>query len=126
MASHGRSRSSRIRAGSYAGQRPVGTDEGVLGGLLGVARIAEHAQGDRIEPVLVGQHEGLERSVEVLGEGGDERAVGIHRSPEPGAAANRCAGPAGDDVTVPGRHPSGALAMRQSGARWLSTTASTT
>ena len=69
VASHGRSRSSRIRAGVVAGERPIGADERVLGGLLGVARIAEHPQGDRVEPVLVGQHEGLERAVEVVGQG---------------------------------------------------------
>jgi hypothetical protein len=38
----------------------------------------------------VGEHESFERAVQVRGQSGDERVVGIHRAPEPEAAASRC------------------------------------
>ena len=47
---------------SIPGERAVGADEGVLRRLLGVARIAQHPQRDRVEPVLVGQDEALRTS----------------------------------------------------------------
>ncbi len=69
------------------GQRPVRPNEGVLRRLLGIARIAEHTQRDRVEPILVGEHEPLEGAVEVAREIGQERClrgsvVDGHQSPE--------------------------------------------
>ena len=71
-------------------QRPVGANQGVLGGLLGVARIAQHPQGDRVHPVLVRHDERIEGAVEVAGEVGGEAVVRIHQPPEPRAPRNRC------------------------------------
>ena len=90
VASHGRSRSSRIRRGVVARQGPVRADEGVLGGLLGGAPVAQHAQGDREAAVLVREDERLEGAVEVAGEIGQQAAIVVHRSPEPRRALDRC------------------------------------
>ena len=49
-------------------ERAVGPDERVLGDLLGVVRVAGHAQGDRVAAVHVGLDEVLERAVEVARE----------------------------------------------------------
>jgi hypothetical protein len=76
VVSQPRSRSSRIRAGGRS-RAPVGADEAVLDELLGVVAVAAGPPGDREQPVLVGDHEGLERAVEVRREtGGQARVVG--------------------------------------------------
>ncbi len=71
-------------------ERPVGADEGVLRGLLGSAAVAEEAQRDREEPVLVGDDESLEARVEVAGEIRRQAAVGVHHPVEHAARRNRC------------------------------------
>ena len=75
-----------------AGERPIGSDEGVLRRFLGVAAVAEHPQRDRVDPVLVAEHQRLERTIEIIGQCGHERVVGIHRPPEPVRWADRCNG----------------------------------
>ena len=72
------------------GERTIRAHECILGGLLRVARIPEHPQGDRVATVLMRTDKGLERTVEIVGERGDEWAVGIHHPPEPGTRMNRC------------------------------------
>jgi SAM-dependent methyltransferase len=62
------------------GQCAIGPDERVLGGLLGLAGVAEHPQGDREQPILMGHHEGLESTVEIGGQGVGEPAIAIHHS----------------------------------------------
>ena len=55
------------------------------------------------------EDEGLEGPVEVAGEPGDERVVGVHRAPEPASGADRCIRPA------PGRQrvrPRGTVSIR--------------
>ena len=64
-------------------------DEGVLGHLLGVVRVAEDAQRDRVAAVDVRADEGLERPVEVAREAFGEFAV-VHQVPEPGAGGSGC------------------------------------
>ena len=66
-----------------SGEGAVRPDEGILRGFLGVTRIAEHPERDRIEPILVGDDEPLEGSIEIPCERGYELAVSVHRSPEP-------------------------------------------
>ena len=44
-------------------QRPVGADQRVLCRFLGVARIAQHPQGDRVQAILVGQSRGSRSSM---------------------------------------------------------------
>ena len=79
-----------MRPVRIAGERPVGSDQGVLGGLLGITRVAQHPECDRIQAVLVGQDQRLERAVEVLGEGADQGAVGVHSIPRTIGPRDRC------------------------------------
>ena len=90
VASHGRSRSARIRVLVVPGQGPVGPNEGVLGHLLGIVAVAQESMRDGVEAVLVGANQRLERAVEVLGEARRERVVGVHCYSEPREAGNRC------------------------------------
>lgn len=57
------------------GERPIRTNERVLRDFLGVPRIAEQAQGDRVEAVLVGEHEALEVAIEIGREIGKQQSV---------------------------------------------------
>lgn len=83
------------------GHRAVGTDEGVLGCLLGVVWVAQHPQGDGVQPVLVVRHEGRKGAIQVPDEGRDEPRIGVvrrgsvrfdrvHHLREPSWPANRC------------------------------------
>ena len=56
---------------------PVCPDQRILRDLLRVTRIADHAQGDRVEPVLVCHDECLEGGVEISGQ--PDRQVIVHR-----------------------------------------------
>jgi hypothetical protein len=81
-----------------AAQRTVGADERVLGDLLGVARVAQHPERDRVEPILVSQDEPFERTVDVAREsprqvGGRDGRFGLHRSMKHQRAAFGCMRP---------------------------------
>jgi hypothetical protein len=64
------------RIAAHGPERP---DQRVLGDLLRIAAVAEQAQGDRVQPVLVVGHEDREGGVEVTGEPRGERGVGVHQ-----------------------------------------------
>jgi hypothetical protein len=72
-----------------AAERAIGADQGVLGHLLGVVRVAQHAQGDRVAPVHVRLDEVLERAVEVAGEALGELGV-VHHGVQPARGACGC------------------------------------
>ena len=72
-----------------AAEGAVGPDERVLGDLLGVVRVAQHAQGDRVAPVHVRLDEVLERAVEVAREAFGELGV-VHHGVQPARAACGC------------------------------------
>jgi SAM-dependent methyltransferase len=76
--------------GVVTGQGTVGADQGVLGGFLGIAPVAEHAQGDREQPVLVSHDKGLKGSIKVPGERRYERFVCLHHPSEPVILGERC------------------------------------
>ena len=66
------------------GQRPIGAHEGVLGRLLRLTGVTQHTQGDGVQAVLVGDHERLERGIDVVSQGSKERRVAVvHHRPEP-------------------------------------------
>jgi len=72
-----------------AAEGAICPDERVLGHLLGVVRVAQHAQGDRVAPVHVRLDEVLERAVEVTREAFGELGV-IHHGVQPAGAACGC------------------------------------
>ena len=96
--------------GVVRNKRPVGTHQRVLGGLLGIPGVAEHAQRDRVEAVLVGDHESVERGVEVVGKGGRQAIVSVHHRPEPSLARNRCTLPRYAPSPGPGGGPRATIA----------------
>jgi hypothetical protein len=98
------------------GEGTVGADERVLDELLGVVPVAARPQGDREEAVLVGEQEGLEVPVEVVGEPCRERCVlrasvvhHVHETRNAGRPLHRptvsAAGRRRDQRVVTGRRP---------------------
>ena len=75
------------------GERSICPDKRILCRLLGVTGVTEHPQRDRVEPVLMGEDQRIERAVHVVGELGDKAVVGVHHHEEPPSREIRCTRP---------------------------------
>ena len=73
-----------------AAHRPKGANERVLGDLLRIPPIAQQAERDRVQPVLVVGDEARKGSLDVPGEPGGERGIGVHRPFQHAGARFRC------------------------------------
>jgi SAM-dependent methyltransferase len=94
-------------AGFVARHRAIRADEGILRHLLGVARITQEPDRNRVQPILVGEHQAFEGRIEIGGQIGGELGVrvggwprrgqgnrghGVHRVPEHGRSSIGCVG----------------------------------